>query len=109
VSSLIVTVLAAVVSGAGLYFRGSLYAPDAFGVTAATAGVLVPGFLAHDAFNLVVGLPVLIGTMWLARRGSLIGLLLCLVRFSASFTRMGCNSLAHRSAACSFCTPVWSP
>lgn len=36
----------------------------------------MPGFLAHDGFNLVVGLPILLGSLWLARRGSLIGLLL---------------------------------
>jgi hypothetical protein len=35
----------------------------------------VPGFLGHDVFNLVVG-PVLLGAVWLARRGSLIALLL---------------------------------
>jgi hypothetical protein len=50
----------AVVSAAGLAF-GSLYAADAvpaLGVTASAAGVLVPGLRAHDAFNLLVGLPL---------------------------------------------------
>jgi hypothetical protein len=32
--------------------------------------------LAQDIFNLVVGLPVLVGALWLARRGSLFGMLL---------------------------------
>jgi len=57
----------------------SLYGVDpnrALGVSAATAGVLVPGFLAQDVFNLAAGLPILVGALWLARRGSLFGLLL---------------------------------
>jgi hypothetical protein len=56
-----------------------LYGVDpkvALGVTPSTAGILVPGFLAQDAFNLVVGLPILLVSIWLARRGALIGLLL---------------------------------
>jgi hypothetical protein len=36
----------------------------------------VPGFLAQDALNLVVGPLSLLGCLWLARRGALIGLLL---------------------------------
>lgn len=35
----------------------------------------VSGNTGTDALNLVVGLPLLLGSMWLARRGSLIGLL----------------------------------
>jgi hypothetical protein len=35
----------------------------------------VSGNSGTDALNLVVGLPLLLGSMWLARRGSLIGLL----------------------------------
>jgi hypothetical protein len=42
----------------------------------AEAGLLVPGFLALDAYNLVVGVPILLVMLWLAYRGSLIGLLL---------------------------------
>jgi hypothetical protein len=38
--------------------------------------VLIPGFRAHDVLNLIVGLPVLLGALWLTRRGSLTGLLL---------------------------------
>ena len=61
--SLLVAVLMAVVSVAGplLGSRG-LYGVDprvAAGVATGPAGVLVPGFLAQDALNLVVGLPVL--------------------------------------------------
>ena len=36
---------------------------------------LLLSFAPSDAFNLVVGLPILLGSMWLARRGELIGLL----------------------------------
>lgn len=32
-------------------------------------------FLANDVVNLVIGLPVLLGTLWLLRRGNLFGLL----------------------------------
>jgi hypothetical protein len=39
-------------------------------------GALVPGFQAHDGFNLIVGLPLLLGVVWLAHRGSLVSLLL---------------------------------
>ncbi len=78
--SLLVAVLAAVVSAAGLLLGpAGLYGADpkvAAGVTPSTAGVLVPGFLAHDGFNLLVPLPALLAAMWLARRGSLLGLLL---------------------------------
>jgi hypothetical protein len=68
--SLLVTVLMAVVSLASLVFG-----PRAlYGVDGTIAGVLVPGFFAQDALNLIVGVPVLLGSLWLARRGALIGL-----------------------------------
>jgi hypothetical protein len=79
-SSLVVAVLIAVVAAAGLLFGSTgLYGSDpnrAVAVTEAEAGLLVPGFLALDAYNLVVGLPILLALLWLAYRGSLIGLLL---------------------------------
>lgn len=79
-TSLLVALLMVVVSVAGLVSgSASLYGVDpdrALGVSASTAGVLVPGFLVQDVFNLVVGLPILVGALWLARRRSLIGLLL---------------------------------
>jgi hypothetical protein len=79
-SSLVVAVLIAVVSATGLLFGSAgLYGPDphrAVGVTEAEAGLLVPGFLALDTYNLVVGLPILLTLLWLVYRGSLIGLLL---------------------------------
>ncbi len=77
--SLVVAAIMAAASAAGLVMGTGLYRVDpqiARGVAASTAGLLVPGFLAHDGFNLVVGLPSLLVSLWLARRGLLIGLLL---------------------------------
>src|SRR5215212_7023846 len=63
-ASLVVDVLMAVVSVAGLVLGSAgLYGTDpklAVGVTEAEAGLLVPGLLGQDAFNLVVGLPILL-------------------------------------------------
>jgi hypothetical protein len=79
-TSLLTALLVVVVSAAGLAWKStSLYGVDpdrSLGVSASTAGVLVPGFLVQDMFNLVAGLPMLVGALGLARRGSLIGLLL---------------------------------
>ena len=36
---------------------------------------LLQAFLPNDIVNLLIGLPILLGSMWLARRGNLIGLL----------------------------------
>jgi hypothetical protein len=67
-SSAVVSVAIAVVSVAGLV-RGSegLYAVESPLVQVSRGG---------DAANLLLGLPTLLGSMWLARRGSLVGLLL---------------------------------
>ena len=80
-SSLFVAVLMAVVSVAGIVlgYGAGLYGADpedALGVREAEAGLLLPGLLGQDVFNLVVGVPFLLGSMWLARRGSVAGLLL---------------------------------
>jgi hypothetical protein len=78
--SLLVAALIAVVSAAGFVFGyARLYGVDpkvAAMVTPATAGLLVPGFQALDLFNLVVGLPILLGSMCLTWRGSLTALLM---------------------------------
>ena len=78
-TSLIVAALMAFASAGGLLLgSGGLYGPYptlSLGVTEAEAGLLLPGFLGQDAFSLFVGLPLLLGSLWLARRGSLIGLL----------------------------------
>jgi hypothetical protein len=65
-----------IVSAAGLASGSSVDQNRALGVSTSTAGVLVPGFLAQDLFNLVVGVPMLVGALWLARRGTFFGLLL---------------------------------
>src|SRR5664280_2386346 len=76
----LIALLMVIVSAAGLAWGStSLYGVDqnrALGVSASTAGVLVPGFLVQDVFNLAARLPILVGALWLARHGSLIGLLL---------------------------------
>jgi hypothetical protein len=76
----LVAALIAGVSAAGLTFGpATLYGADptvAAGIAASTAGILVPGFFAHDLLNLTVALPLLLATLWLARRGSVVGLLL---------------------------------
>src|SRR5690349_12219649 len=60
VATLLVAVVVATVSAAGLLFGpAGLYGagpPVAADVTVSTAGILVPGFLAHDALNLAVAL-----------------------------------------------------
>jgi hypothetical protein len=66
--SLVITVLLIVASVAGLKFGSAgLYSVEPRLVQVSRGG---------DAANIVVGLPILIGSLWLARRGSLIGLLL---------------------------------
>jgi hypothetical protein len=80
IGALAVGVLIVAISATGAVLGPArLYGVDskaALGVTPSTAGILVPGFLAQDAFTLVLGLPLLLGSMWLARRGALLGLLL---------------------------------
>jgi hypothetical protein len=63
--SLAVALLVAVAAIAGLLFRTTLYPTDE----------LILAYLPVDAFHLVVGLPILLGSMWLARRGKWVGLL----------------------------------
>lgn len=66
VLSLIIGLLMAGVSLAGLLFPGSLYPTEE----------LQDAFLANDVVNLCIGLPILLGSMWWARHGRLVGLLL---------------------------------
>jgi hypothetical protein len=63
--SLLVALLVAVAAMAGLLFRTTIYPTDE----------LMLAYLPVDLFHLVVGLPILLGSMWLARRGSVAGLL----------------------------------
>jgi len=65
VFSLIAALLMAAVSLAGLIFPSSIYLTQE----------LLETYLANDTINLILGLPVLLGSMWLSWRGKLIGLL----------------------------------
>jgi hypothetical protein len=64
--SVIIAILMAAVSITGLLFRAIIYPTDD----------LLQSFVPTDVVNLLIGLPILLGSMWLARRGKLIGLLL---------------------------------
>ena len=63
--SLVVALLMAVAAATGLLFRSTIYPTNE----------LILAYLPVDAFHLVIGLPILLGSMWLARRGNLLGLL----------------------------------
>lgn len=64
--SLVISLLMAVVSLAGLLFQSSIFPTYELRNT----------FFANEVVNLFIGLPILLGSMWLARRGNLAGLLL---------------------------------
>ena len=64
--SILIALLMAAASVAGLLVRSTVYPTDE----------LVKAFVPNDVASLLVGLPILLGSMWLARRGRLIGLLL---------------------------------
>ncbi|MGD8397325.1 MAG: hypothetical protein PVG11_00570 [Anaerolineae bacterium] len=64
--SVVVALLVAVASIAGLLYHTTLYPTEALLLSKAPT----------DAVNLAVGLPALLGSMWLVRRGRLVGLLL---------------------------------
>jgi hypothetical protein len=66
VLSLISAILMAALSLGGLLFPSTFYPTDE----------LLQSFVANDVVNLFIGLPILLGSMWLARRGKLVGLLL---------------------------------
>jgi hypothetical protein len=65
VSSSIIAVLVAAASIAGLKYRAAIYPTEE----------LIQAFVPSDVVNLAIGLPILLGSMWLARRDRLIGLL----------------------------------
>lgn len=70
VLSVSVAILLVITSVAGLLFgQQGFYEPDP---------ATLPTFLGQDAVTLMAGLPLLLGSMWAARRGSLRGLLLWL-------------------------------
>ena len=63
--SFAIAILMAVASVAGLLRRTAIYPTDE----------LLRSFVPNDVVNTLIGLPILLGSMWLARRGKLIGLL----------------------------------
>ncbi len=63
--SLLIAVLTAAASITGILYPDDIYPTDE----------LQQSFLANDVVNLIIGLPILLGSMWLAKRGHLIGLL----------------------------------
>jgi hypothetical protein len=63
--SLVIAALMAIASVAGLLYPTLFYPTDE----------LFQSFVPNDVVNLLIGLPILLGSMWLARRGKLIGLL----------------------------------
>jgi hypothetical protein len=63
--SLVIAALLTIASVAGLLYQTILYPTDE----------LLQSFVPNDVINLFIGLPILLGSMWLARRGKLIGLL----------------------------------
>jgi hypothetical protein len=67
-ASLVVALIMSVASVAGLVSVQRVYP----GIDLNFAAL----FVGQDALNLIVALPILLGAMWLSRRGSLIGLLL---------------------------------
>ena len=64
--SLVIGLLMAGVSLAGLLFQSNIYPTYELRKT----------FIANEIVNLFIGLPILLGSMWLTRRGNLVGLLL---------------------------------
>lgn len=73
VASIGTAAVIALVSLVGVLPGGEqLYGSDAWvtsGVVTSTAGIVIPGFRAHDLFNLAVAVPILLASVWLARRG----------------------------------------
>ena len=63
--SFIIAILMAAASAVGLMYRATIYPTDE----------LLRTFVSNDVVNLFIGLPTLLGSIWLARRGKLIGLL----------------------------------
>jgi hypothetical protein len=63
--SLLIAILMAAASIAGVVYRTTIYPTEE----------LLRAFVPNDVVTLFIGLPILLGSMWLARRGQLVGLL----------------------------------
>lgn len=64
-TSFVAAALMIVLSIAGLLFPSTLYPTEA----------LLQSYLPNDVINLIIGVPILLGSMWLAQRSKLVGLL----------------------------------
>ncbi len=64
--SLIIAILMAVSSLAGIFYQSEIYTSDE----------LLSTFMSNDVVNLLIGLPIILGSMFLTMREKLIGLLL---------------------------------
>ena len=62
--TVVITIGMSIASVTGLLFANKIYPTDN----------LLQSFLTNDAVNLIFGLPILLGSLWLARRGQLVGL-----------------------------------
>ena len=63
--SCLLALMMALAAFTGILFRNAIYPTDE----------LILAFFPVDLFHLVVGMPILLGSMWLAHRGKLLGLL----------------------------------
>ena len=63
--SLVIAIFMTIASAAGLLYQPRIYPTDE----------LLQSFVPNDVVNLAVGVPILLGSMWLTRRGKLVGLL----------------------------------
>lgn len=63
--TLTIAILVTAASVAGILYRAVIYPTDE----------LLRNLVPNDVVNLFIGLPILLGSMWLARRGELLGLL----------------------------------
>jgi hypothetical protein len=81
VASLVTALLMAAASVAGCLYGPVVYPTDE----------LLQSFIPNDAVNLLIGVPILLGPMWLARRVRLIDLLL----WPGALFYVLCNYLAH--------------
>jgi len=62
-ASTIIAIVMTIASIAGLQYRTAIYPTEE----------LIQSFVPNDVVNLFIGLPILLGSMWLTRRGKLIG------------------------------------
>jgi hypothetical protein len=63
--SIILTLIMVILSLLGLFMPGNIYKEEA----------LIQTYMTNDVVNLLIGLPIMLGSLWLARRGKLVGLL----------------------------------